>query len=93
MVQVTTLQYFLEPPSIFVNVASFLCPSFSTYGKISEEELLIDGHNFRARVFEITEPMIVMYNEVDELIELGVAATNPYTDAQIVKLAIKLKKS
>ena len=33
-----------------------------------------------------------MYNEVDDLIELGIAAQNPYTDAQIVKLGVKLIK-
>ena len=66
---------------------------FSTYGKISEEKLLTEEQNLRARVFEITDPMIVMYNEVDDLIELGIAAQNPYTDAQIVKLGIKLIKN
>ena len=34
-----------------------------------------------------------MYNEVDDLIELGIAAKNPFTDAQIVKLGVKLIKN
>ena len=50
---------------------------FTTYGKISEEKLLTEEQNLRVRVFEITDPMIVMYNEVDDLIELGIAAKNP----------------
>ena len=33
---------------------------FTTYGKISEEKLLTEEQNLRARVFEITDPMILL---------------------------------
>ena len=55
--------------------------------------MLTEEQNLQARVFEITEPMIVMYNEVDDLVEFGTVANTPYIDPQIVKLGIKLIKN
>ena len=58
-----------------------------------KEQLLQEEASLRAKVFEITEPLIILYNEVEDLQALAVAATIPYLDAQIINLGIKLIKN
>ena len=47
----------------------------------------------RSKVFEITEPLVILFNEMDNLQELATAARLPFTDAQFVNLGIRLIKN
>ena len=44
-------------------------------------------------MFDLTEPLILMYNEVDDLVDLAIAAKIPYTEHQIVSLGLTLIKN
>ena len=58
-----------------------------------EEELLMEENNLRANVFDIVQPLIILFNKVEDLKELALASNNPYSDSQILKIGIKLIKN
>ena len=63
------------------------------YGKVSAEDLLETEQKLRDKVFDISEPLIVMYNEIEDLLELSTAAGQTYTQSQIVNLGVHLIKN
>ena len=48
-------------------VSEILSHLFDTYGKISQEKLRDEEEKLRGQVFEITEPLILMFNQIDRL--------------------------
>ena len=63
------------------------------HGQISEETLLTEENQLCTKVFNIIEPLIVLFNEVNNLCEMAAAALTPYTDPQIINLGIQLIKN
>lgn len=66
---------------------------FLNYGRVSKEQLLDEEAKLQAKVFDLTEPPILMFNEVDDLVDLAIAAQLPYTEHQIVSLGLTLIKN
>ena len=66
---------------------------FSTYGKITSDKVTAVESALRTKVFDITQPMEVMYNEVEDLQELATAGSMPFSDPQLVSLGIQLLKN
>ena len=64
-----------------------------TYGDISDTELSETETNLKDKLFDITQPIIVMYNEIQDLQDLAIAATNAYSDKQLVAIGIQLIKN
>ena len=65
----------------------------TTYGRVPEEELLTEESNLRTKVFDITEPLVILYNKMDDLQQLADAAGLRYTDAQFLNIGIRLIKN
>ena len=63
---------------------------FQTYGAITEEQLADKEATLRAHVFDITQPLVELFNSVEELQEIATASSSPYTDKQLVALGMKL---
>ena len=66
---------------------------FTTYGYITPEELTEKKEVLCAKVFDIQQPLIIMFNELEELEQVAIAASNPYTSTQLVNIGIKLIKN
>ena len=64
-----------------------------TYGSIGDEELDNKATNLKERIFEIEEPMVSLYNAVEDLQQLATASLSPYTDKQMVSFGIRLIKN
>ena len=47
----------------------------------------------KAKCFDITQPMVVMYNEIQDLQDLAIARDSPYSDTQLVEIGILLIKN
>ena len=43
--------------------------------------------------YSLSDPLIVMFNEIEELERLGIAATNPYREMQLVQIGLKIIKN
>ena len=67
-----------------------LADLFTTYGAITEEQLTEKEMSLRAHIFDITQPLVELYNAVEELQEIAIASQSPYTDKQLVALGMKL---
>ena len=65
----------------------------TTYGVVPEEDLIAADSALRARVFDISQLLVIIYNEMDDLQQLTIAAGLPYTDAQFFKLGVCLIKN
>ena len=65
---------------INTQIPDILSHLIDTYGKVQEENIMQDEGILRVRVFNITEPLVVMYNEIDDLQQLATAARLPYSD-------------
>ena len=63
---------------------------FATYGDITPDELHSEKDKLEQKVFDIQQPLILLYNEVEELVELANAAHRPFTATQVVDLGVKL---
>ena len=74
---------------IILDILKFL---FSTYENNSDKNLLTEEKNLHSKAFDITNPMIIMYNKVEDLEELEEATKNPFTEVQTLKLGIWLIK-
>ena len=79
--------------AITTDIPTILTTLFADHGQIPEEELLMEENNLRAKVFDIVQPLIILFNEVEDLKELALASNNPYSDSQILKIGIKLIKN
>ena len=66
---------------------------FTTYGYITPEQLTEQKEALCAKVFDIQQPLIIMFNELDELEQVAIAASNPYTATQIINIGIQLIKN
>lgn len=74
-------------------LVNILAERFTTYGAISEEELDEKEHVLKARIFELTQPLLHLYAAVEELQQLASASANPYTSKQLVNLGLHLIRS
>ena len=63
---------------------------FTTYGAITDEELSERENTLRARIFDITHPLVELYNATEELQEIAIASSSPFTDKQMVSIGLKL---
>lgn len=89
------LKPFRDPISnkITTPLRTILTTLFQTYGAITDEELEDKEDALRARIFDITQPMIHLFQAVEDLQTLATASNATYTDRQLVKLGLKLVKN
>ena len=79
--------------SLNVSLSTILTSLFTTYGKIQDDTLQEVTDKLRERIFDISEPLVVMFNEIEELKALSIAANNEYTERQLVNIGIQLIKN
>jgi len=60
------------------------------YGNITEDEFKDALQALRQKVFDISEPLVAMFNKIEDMVEFSKAAQVTMTDSQIVNLGIKL---
>ena len=63
---------------------------FTIYGAISEEELDAREQALRARIFDLTQPLLHLFAAVEDLQQLATASDNPYTTKQMINLGLHL---
>ena len=65
----------------------------TTYGAISDEELDEKEANLKTRIFDITQPMVHLYQAVEDLQELALASNSPFSEQQCLALGLCLVKN
>ena len=79
--------------SVNVSLSTILTLLFNTYGKVQDDTLQEVTDKLRERIFDISEPLVVMFNDIEELKALSIAADNEYTERQLVNIGIQLIKN
>ena len=75
---------------ISTHIRVILAELFKTYGAITEEQLAEKEATLRAHIFDIAQPLVELFNSIEELQEIATASESPYTDKQLVSLGMKL---
>ena len=65
---------------------------FTTYGDVTDKELEETTSTLKARVFNISQPIIALFDEFEDLKELSIAAENELTERQLIKIGEQLIK-
>ena len=68
---------------------------FKKYGKVKQDKLAEKSHNLSNITYDIEDPPIIVWQDIEELSRLADAADNPYTSRQILEFgeSIMLKCS
>ena len=79
--------------TIITDILTLLEHLFTTYGSIATEELQEKVDTLRHKVIDIAQPLIIMYNDVNELKDLATTSGNPFTPKQLIEIGIQLIKN
>lgn len=79
--------------TITTDIPTLLEHLFTTYGAVEPEELKEQEDILRQKVFNIGDPLIILFNEVEELQELATASGNPFSPVQQLTIGIQLIKN
>ena len=66
---------------------------FARYGRVDPETLHKKELSVRQMQYDLQEPLVVVFEEVEELEKLATAAGNPYTPIQIVQFGLQIIKN
>ena len=79
--------------TITTDIPTLLDHVFTTYGAVEPEELKEQEDLLRQKVFDIGQPLIILFNKVKELKELATASGNPFSPVQLLTIGIQLIKN
>ena len=85
--------YNTHSKKITTPLVDILTDLFATYGVLSDEELQDKETQLRSRVFDIKQPLLGLYEAVNDLQELATASGMPYSDRQLVSIGLHLIKN
>jgi hypothetical protein len=66
---------------------------FAKYGTVSAENLAEIDQKVRTMVYSISQPLVTVYDKVEELTCLATASGNPYTIVQQVQIGLQIIKN
>ena len=79
--------------AINVPVHAVLTHLFNKYGEVNADTLMDIEDKTKAMEYNLVDPLIVVFNEIEELARLGTAADNPFSDKQLVQIGLKIIKN
>ena len=66
---------------------------FARYGKVTGDTLDDFEEKVKNMSYHPSEPLVTVFNQIEDLERLGVAARDPFTDKQLVKIGLKIIKN
>ena len=79
--------------SITVPLHDVLDFLFARYGKVTGDTLDDFEEKVKNMSYHTSEPLVTVFNQIEDLERLGVAACDPFTDKQLVKIGLKIIKN
>jgi hypothetical protein len=76
--------------SITRDIPSILGYLFHRYGKVTPDKLNDKEMELRAFVYNLQDPLVTLFDQVEDLKKLGDAAQMPYSEQQIINFGIQL---
>ena len=75
------------------SIPQILTYLFQRYGKVTPDRLNQKEVEVRAFVYSLQEPLVSLFDQVEDLKKLGDAAQMPYTEPQIINFGIQLVRN
>ena len=66
---------------------------YQNYGLINDDQLTEAETKLRSFQYDVLDPLVKVFDEVEELQHLGNAAQDPYSEAQLIKFALQIIKN
>jgi hypothetical protein len=66
---------------------------FKKFGAIDSEQLLTEERTVRDMVYSLQDPLVTLYDAIEELERLGDAADNPYTAKQLIAFGLEVLRN
>ena len=66
--------------SIMVPIHEVLAHLFRRYGRVDADTLADIDEKVRTTQYNVSEPLVTVYNDIEDLARIAVAADNPYSD-------------
>ena len=79
--------------TITCNIPMIVEYLFMNYGLIKDSHLTEAEAKLRSFQYDLLDPLVKIFNEVEELQHLGNTAVNPYSEAQLIKCALQIIKN
>ena len=73
-----------------MSVAQILTYFFDRLGIVNDEELQAKESESQKMAYGLTEPILTIFDESEELQDLGAVAQNYYSDMQFIKVALQI---
>ena len=75
------------------DVPAVLLYLFDLYGTVPSEEVKSKETEIRAMQYHPADPMILLFNPIDKLIKMGIAASIPYTEEQVLDIGLTVVRN
>ena len=79
--------------AIDIDLHAILTHLFERYGSVDEDNLMDVEEKVKTLDYNPSDPLVSVYNDVEELARLGTAANNPYSDMQKVQIGLCIVKN
>ena len=79
--------------AIMIPLHDVLTYLFTRYGKVTAESLTELEEKVKTLQYNVTEPIITIFNEIEELSRVADAANNPFSEMQKVQIGLKVIKN
>ena len=78
---------------IDIPIVTILQHLFTKYGKVDADSLATKEKSVREFQYNIQDPLVTFYREIEDLEELGKASMNPYLPSQLISFALQIIKN
>ena len=92
-IDITYLKSLTDTNTITKNVYKILQYLFRRYGKVTAEKLQTEEMQLKLFVYNLQDPLVILFDKVEDITKLAQAARMPYTKAQIVNMGIQLVRN
>jgi hypothetical protein len=72
-----------------IQILEFL---FDRYGIVEDDDLREKEEQMRQFSYDISDPIVEIFNPIEDLEEFGIAANDPYTSQQLIKFGLQIIK-
>ena len=79
--------------TINVDVHNILLHLMSRCGVVKDDTLGEREQKVRKMQYDLLDPLVVLFSEIEDLKQLGIAASNPYTTSQLIVFALQIIKN
>ena len=79
--------------TINISVQDILAHLMTRYGIVEDDTLGEKELQVREMLYDLLDPLVTLFSEIEDLEQLGIAANNPYTAYQLITFSLQIIKN